>query len=321
MDTPCNAPRITRSQPIADGNRPKSSQDKLSLGLKACERCGKLFRLKSKPQRFCSRTCLYEAGRKTMHCKQCGKPFCTARSNPAVYCSHVCASAAMRGRAGVMKQCVVCGAPFFAPLAQAKHRPQLTCSHTCAMKHTWAVHRPAMEAGAKKSAVKRRGQSSWNKGLPTPPEVVKKAHATHMAQRAPFLAVRGGNGHGPSAAERAVQAALPAGFAYNLAIPTRMPRGSGYPTCYKVDFGNPTSMLAVEVDGPSHSTLKRQAQDRKKEAFLAALGWCVLRISNKEALLLSGTSKLRERMTTLLAVASCTTVPGTATKAPSVGAT
>ncbi|WP_370638500.1 endonuclease domain-containing protein [Deinococcus sp. 23YEL01] len=43
-------------------------------------------------------------------------------------------------------------------------------------------------------------------------------------------------------------------------------------------------MVAVELDGSSHSSRSRQAQDQKKDALLRSLGWTVLRWSNKAAL-------------------------------------
>jgi len=80
-----------------------------------------------------------------------------------------------------------------------------------------------------------------------------------------------------------------------IAIPTKMPRTSGYPTCYKVDVGNPDIKIAIEVDGSSHGSSSRRLQDAKKDAFLRGLGWIVLRVSNRQALeeLQSTISKLK----------------------------
>lgn len=87
-----------------------------------------------------------------------------------------------------------------------------------------------------------------------------------------------------------------------------MPRGSGYPSNYKLDIANPQVMLGIEVDGSSHTTVERQAQDAKKEEFLSGLGWTVLRFSNREVTehlaecvqtVLSTTSKLTDHTPTL----------------------
>lgn len=92
--------------------------------------------------------------------------------------------------------------------------------------------------------------------------------------------VQGGNGRGPTVQEQALAAAL--GWNMNVAIPTRIPKGHGYPTCYKVDVGNSDLKFAIEIDGDSHCALSRKAQDLKKEEFLRSRGWLVLRFSNAE---------------------------------------
>jgi very-short-patch-repair endonuclease len=56
------------------------------------------------------------------------------------------------------------------------------------------------------------------------------------------------------------------------------------PTSYKLDIANPTSLIAIEVDGTSHAARSRQAQDRKKEQVLAGLGWTVLRCTNQDVM-------------------------------------
>jgi very-short-patch-repair endonuclease len=74
------------------------------------------------------------------------------------------------------------------------------------------------------------------------------------------------------------------GWEMEVAVPTKQPRGSGYPTCYKIDIGNKTLRVGVEVDGASHFSLERQLQDRKKEELLQSLGWKVLRFSNEDVI-------------------------------------
>jgi hypothetical protein len=91
--------------------------------------------------------------------------------------------------------------------------------------------------------------------------------------------VQGGNGKPPPVAQMLLASAL--GWEMEVAVPTRQARGSGYPTCYKLDMANRDLRIGVEVDGPSHCSLERQAQDRKKEELLQSLGWKVLRFSNE----------------------------------------
>ena len=94
--------------------------------------------------------------------------------------------------------------------------------------------------------------------------------------------VQGGNGKPPPVAQMLLALAL--GWEMEVAVPTRQPRGSGYPTCYKLDMANRDLRVGVEVDGMSHCSLERQAQDRKKEELLQSLGWSVLRFSNEDVI-------------------------------------
>ncbi|MFC5600922.1 endonuclease domain-containing protein [Deinococcus cellulosilyticus] len=99
---------------------------------------------------------------------------------------------------------------------------------------------------------------------------------------------RGGNGQGLTDAQSALWVELwrvtQLEWIPEHPIRTLQPRGSGYPTNYKVDLAWPDLKIAVECDGPSHSSLTRKAQDQKKQKFLESLGWKVFRFSNQEIL-------------------------------------
>lgn len=109
--------------------------------------------------------------------------------------------------------------------------------------------------------------------------------------------VRGGNGHPPTAPQLALAAAL--GWKMEVAVPTKMPRESGYPTCYKLDIANVVLKVGVEVDGFGHQSLKVQAKDAKKEKFLTSIGWTLLRFSNRQV-----TEHLAECVQTVLSTIS-----------------
>jgi very-short-patch-repair endonuclease len=49
-----------------------------------------------------------------------------------------------------------------------------------------------------------------------------------------------------------------------------------------IDFGLPKRNLLIEVDGPSHQ--EKSERDLRRDAWLRAAGFRVLRISNKEVL-------------------------------------
>ena len=98
--------------------------------------------------------------------------------------------------------------------------------------------------------------------------------------------VRGGNGKEMPLAQRVLLTALGSGWYAEHSVSTGL-RGKTkhqYPTCYKIDIANPKSLVAIEVDGPSHDALARKMQDKKKTKFLTKQGWRVLRFKNQEVL-------------------------------------
>ena len=99
-----------------------------------------------------------------------------------------------------------------------------------------------------------------------------------------YTMLSGGNGTGMTVPQAMLLAELGGGWSAEHIVRTRMRRRSGYPGHYKLDIASPEKMVCVEVDGNSHSTSARKAQDAKKDAFLASVGWTVLRVTNKEVL-------------------------------------
>ena len=91
--------------------------------------------------------------------------------------------------------------------------------------------------------------------------------------------VRGGNGH-LTVPQLALASAL--GWETEISVPTKAKRGTGMPTCYKLDVGNPALKLGIEVDGASHQSPAKREQDQRKEAFLRSCGWTVLRFQNQQ---------------------------------------
>ena len=116
--------------------------------------------------------------------------------------------------------------------------------------------------------------------------------------------IQGGNGKPMPKSEQVLHLLLDGlGFVPQYAIKTGLWRKSEhkYPTCYKVDFGNPVLKLSIEADGQSHCS--RRHLDAKKDHFLNGLGWQVLRFSNQMILespdkvimtVMSTISKLKE---------------------------
>jgi hypothetical protein len=96
--------------------------------------------------------------------------------------------------------------------------------------------------------------------------------------------VRGGNGRGPTLPQSLLHESLSTygdGWVMEHVVKTST-SGLGYPHHYKIDIACPESMIAVEVDGGSHSGDRRE-QDRRKDEFLRSRGWKVIRVPNREA--------------------------------------
>ncbi len=111
---------------------------------------------------------------------------------------------------------------------------------------------------------------------------------------------RAGNGRGLTAPQIAVLNWLGDGWVSEHPVPTGVPRQKGgLPTCYKIDVANPTMMIAIELDGPSHAG-KRMKQDRAKDNHLVSLGWKVYRLKNSRAIQMCSTSMCQDTLLTML---------------------
>lgn len=153
--------------------------------------------------------------------------------------------------------------------------------------HTKETHR---KIGAGRSKWLRSGTPEANAELerirnlnPTERPEVRAKISARLREIGHRPSEQGGNGRPLTLPQQILWELLGDGWYPEYVIPLgrRMP---GYPTCYKVDIGNPELQIAVEVDGFSHVALVRKAQDAKKDAKLADLGWKVLRFSNQEIL-------------------------------------
>ena len=112
---------------------------------------------------------------------------------------------------------------------------------------------------------------------------------------------RGGNGQLLPLPQLALLHALGDGWMAEHSIKTNAGHRNGtYPNCYKVDIANPEMMMAIELDGGSHTSLERQEQDQKKVKFLVGLGWSIYRVSNEKSLYLYSTFKSVDTLLTSL---------------------
>lgn len=110
--------------------------------------------------------------------------------------------------------------------------------------------------------------------------------------------IRGGNGTGPTKAEMVLIDAFYPHAKNNFVVKTGKRAGSGYPCHYKVDVAFPEIMMAVEADGRSHLLHGRKERDAKKTNLLTALGWTVLRFTNKR--ILEDTQNVKEELRSII---------------------
>lgn len=187
------------------------------------------------------------------------------------------------------KLCAWCKVKPIAPTPGSRF-----CGTSCSAK--WRMSQPEIRARVftpELRAKQSKAQRARNKAHPElavessrrmiernpmrDPKTRKKVSEAHRqaGHRPPFL---GGNGRPIAKPQAKLAAAL--GWICEFVVRTNRTR----PTHYKVDIANPSTKVAVEVDGPSHNSLKVQAADARKTAFLEAIGWLVLRVSNEDAL-------------------------------------
>ena len=188
--------------------------------------------------------------------------------------------------------CKVCGKGF---RLQFRTSNQTCCGLSCNTK--WMHSIPEIQEHRRRRTViglKRfhaahpevaQRMSQWSKAIPRSIRIKmgRKVSAT-LKRIGHRPKIRGGNGTGPTKAEKVLMS-LFSKAVWNYGIKTGKWNGSGYPPVYKVDLAFPKQRLAIEADGACHGLWdNRNVKDQKKDAFLAGLGWRVLRFSNKEIL-------------------------------------
>lgn len=215
--------------------------------------------------------------------------FCGKQNSVRVgrrYCSRVCAGSAKRRLRAL---CEECGTKR---VKQARSR---FCSPACQQR--WMSERRASsEWRANQSRVIRE----WHERNPEVAEAASKrmvrenpmrdkvtrakvSHSLREMGHAPPM--RGGNGRPMPTPQRLLLEALGSGWVAEHVVVTRAKRVlGGLPTHYKIDIASPDRMIAIEVDGPSHSSLSRKVQDQRKTTFLESYGWTVFRVPNQRIL-------------------------------------
>ena len=213
----------------------------------------------------------------------------------------------------IMTNCYICGKaveckgykPWRTSLAKAKEGTAC-CSEKCTKE---ALRRGKVKSGKWLSDYNEKYASERMKNFNPmfkqenieKMKSVKRANGTLNV----WPGIRGGNGH---YTQPQILLATALGWKMEVAVKTgnKQRDGSGFPTCYKVDVGNPKLKIGIEADGPGH-TKKQKILDNKKDQKLIGMGWKILRFTNKEIMenlgqcvrtVMSTISKLKSTTTT-----------------------
>ena len=224
-------------------------------------------------------------------CEVCGTPCKPRLDRRPRFCSQRCCGLAKAKR---QRPCEACG-------QEVARKGDRFCSVVCQRScHQRFMGTPEMRARmsenarrqhAKDPGLARRSSERMVTQNPMADQATRRLASSKLKAMKYRPVSRGGNGRGLTVPQQALLEALGHGWAPELAVPTKMSRGSGYPTSYKLDLGNTALKLGIEVDGPSHDSPRARAKDGKKSALLATLGWRVLRVRN-EAILSDAASAL-----------------------------
>lgn len=170
--------------------------------------------------------------------------------------------------------CSVCGTRVYWK-DMPKHRKDLWtsrkrayCSDICRDQYRREVFSRTMSDTNKRIAKQNSERMKKNNPMHTP-GIKEKVSRTliEMGHKPP---VQGGNGRPTPEPQARLWKALRAhGAVLEHVVSTKSFRNkkNKLAKCYKIDIALPEQKIAIEVDGSSHKTLERQAQDRKKRTF------------------------------------------------------
>ena len=181
--------------------------------------------------------------------------------------------------------CTRCHQPFLLTKKwqrdQLKAGKNLYCSQTCRRE---AVSKRASATMARTNRRYASQRMTLNNPMHKEPSRRKLQATLRAMGHAPKI--RGGNGRGPTRAQCLLAEVLGQDWQMEYVVKTHVPKinPQHIATSYKLDLAHPSLMIALEIDGISHASLIRKAQDCKKEQVLCGFGWTVLRCTNQEVI-------------------------------------
>lgn len=223
-------------------------------------------------------------------CAVCGKIF-KVRPRGGSYCSTACVG--LKNRAPE-KPCVICGILFHAHHGDKKTQ---CCSRTCSAKYAWQLHREIMLENTVRAAEARQTPEAqakmrrWQHAPDNPiynPIVIRKRDIA--ARERGYAHLTGGGGSQLTLPQKLLAVRL--AWETEVSIPTNQNNGRARtrtmkatrPFCYRLDIAEPLLKINIEVDGNSHLSTRVKTRDARRDMALTALGWTVLRFTNKQVI-------------------------------------
>ena len=173
-------------------------------------------------------------------------------------------------------------------LSKFKKDGRIYCCKECGMAYIGKVSSSVMTETNKRIA--KQSSERMKKNNPMKDPAIRAKVSKRLKEIGHCPKIRCGNGCGLTVPQQKMLLSLSEKSVKTVyaeyAIPTKYahPYKTRYPDCYKADIAIPGEMLAIEIDGSSHSSLERKEQDAKKEYCLNTLGWRVLRFTNKQVM-------------------------------------
>jgi len=154
---------------------------------------------------------------------------------------------------------------------------RIYCSRECSKEYCRRISSITMAKTNRKYASERMKKNNPSRRA----DVKAKISTTKKGK--PFPTKRGGNGRGMTVPQMMLMKEL-SPYHPEAEYVVKTAGILKYPPAYKVDVALPNRMIAVEVDGNSHHSLKVKEADERKTSVLEQKGWKVLRFTNQQIL-------------------------------------
>lgn len=197
-----------------------------------------------------------------------------------------------------MMNCIYCGKTVTRELTNSqkytyKKTGRVYCSRECMKKYISELSSKRMkDLNETNPGMIKRHQEMKTKNPMFIPEIkekmkesIKKKITQKKLKGQNWFQNRGGNGKGYTVPQIKLYEALKdLNPTLEYVVSIKLKRGTGYPTCYKIDLAITQYLIAIEIDGKSHNLIERKEQDKKKDMFLKEQGWKVLRFKNQQVI-------------------------------------